>query len=259
MTTELRKWYFCLNEKGFEQVWGQVRVAVASCLAKTRLRPICLYNGDSEAHVARLRALGVEVIGHRSSLEPLLRRAYGEAYDTFSGHWLRLDIPALEQEDDFVLYTDVDVMFLAHPTPPRLSKPLAAAPERYRWRYPHFNSGVLVMNVPKLRALAEPFAASVARRFREPWSPPGHDQVSYNSVFRWRHARLPHGMNWKPYWGIGRDVSIVHFHGPKPENIRALEAGGGAGFMPQYRNLWRLDPAAYAHYCTLFEGFEAAR
>ncbi|MBE9639713.1 hypothetical protein [Salipiger mangrovisoli] len=246
-----------MNEKGFEAVWGQVRVAVASCLANTRLTPVCLYNGGRSAHVARLRAIGVHVVAHRSSLEPVLRRGYGEAYDLYSGHWLRVDIPMVEQEDDVVLYADVDVMFLAHPAPRRLSRPLAAAPERYRWRYPHFNSGVMVMNLPRLRALAEPFAAAISRRFRKPWSPPGHDQVSYNAFFRWRHARLPAGMNWKPYWGIGQDVSIVHFHGPKPPHVRALAAGGGQRFIPEYDRLWRLDRAAYEHYCRQYAVFEA--
>ena len=255
MPPDLRKWYFSINDLGFEESWPLLQVAVRSCLAATRLRPHCLYNGENDAYIQRLEGLGAHVIRHRSSLEAVLRRGYGAQYDKFSGHWLRVDIPQIEAEDPFVLYTDIDVLFRAHPEIKRPPRYLAAAPERYRWRYPHFNSGVMVLNLNNLRQISAEFHAAITRRMEAGWRPPGHDQVSYNAVFRWRHARLPHAMNWKPYWGVNPKASIVHFHGPKPVHIARLKAGAVADMLPVYKTLWHWNPQAYDRYCKEFQGF----
>lgn len=252
---ELRKWYFCLNAKGFDDSWPLVQVAMRSCVANTDLIPHCLYNGENSAHIDQLSALGAKVIRHQSSLETVLRDGYGTQYDSFSGHWLRIDIPQIEQEDDLVLYTDIDVMFRTHPTVPRAPRLLAAAPERYRWRWPHFNSGVLVMNVPALRPLQTQFAQAITQRMAQGWQPPGHDQVSYNAFFRWRHNRLPHALNWKPYWGANNAAQIIHFHGPKPVHIQRLKAGQGDTMLPVYAKLWQINPQAYEMFCAEADQF----
>ncbi|MCC1492190.1 glycosyltransferase [Cognatishimia sp. F0-27] len=254
----LRHWYFCVNEAGFEPSWPLVEVAVRSALANTRLEPICLYNGMDDAQVARIEALGARVIRHRSRLEDVLRRGYGDLYDQFSGHWLRVDIPVIETTETHVLYTDIDVMFRSHPEPRRMPRVLAAAPERYRWRWPHFNSGVLVMNVPALRALQPAFDAAITARMAQGWKPPGHDQVSYNGFFRWRHSRLTHGLNWKPYWGDNPEAQIIHFHGPKPAHIHKIKIGQTDGMLPVYQRLWRLSPDGYTRYCAEFERYRGS-
>lgn len=251
----LKHWYFAVNQRGFEPGWPLIEVAVRSALARTELVPICLYNGASDAHAARLAALGVRVIRHRLRLESVLRQGYGDRYDQFSGHWLRVDIPQIETEEAHVLYTDIDVMFRGHPVLRRPPPVLAAAPERYRWRWPHFNSGVMVLNLPALRALQPAFDAAIRRRMKQGWRPPGHDQVSFNSFFRWRHSRLAHEMNWKPCWGDNKAAGIVHFHGPKPVHVARIKAGQTAGMLPEYERLWRLCPPAYDRFCAEFEQY----
>ena len=111
----LRTWYFCINEAGFERSLGLLTAAVTSARRNTALRPVALYNGADPGHEAQLRALGAEVVRHRSSFEDDLRVGYGERFEAFSGHWLRVDLPLVAREEDVVLYTDVDVMFLRHP------------------------------------------------------------------------------------------------------------------------------------------------
>lgn len=244
----LRKWYFCLNAKGFEQSWPLVQVAVRSCLRNTRLTPVCLYDGPEDRHAARLESLGASVVRHTSSLADALRRGYGDAYDTYSGHWLRVDIPLVEHEEPVVLYTDIDVLFRAHPDMPRRPRTLAAAPERFRWRWPHFNSGVMVLNLPGMRAVHDDFDAMIRARIGAGRWPTGHDQVCYNAFFRWRHTRLPHRLNWKPYWGDRPDAQIIHFHGPKPGHIDRMAAGDTDGMLPIYRHLWNRNPQAYRRF-----------
>lgn len=251
MTAALRKWYFAINQQGFESCRPLLTVAIGSCRANTDLQPICLYNGDHPGHMADLRKMGATVLPHQSSLAPVLRAGYGAQFDKFSGHWLRVDIPLIETEDDFVLYSDIDVMFLGPPAANLTPRYLAAAPERYRWRWPHFNSGVMVLNLPGLRAVHDRFVAAITRRMAPGWQPPGHDQVSYNQFFRWRHARLPLSMNWKPYWGVNPDARLVHFHGPKPAHADAFQSGTAPEAWSGYKRLYALNPDAYAHYAGL--------
>ena len=67
---------------------------------------------------------------------------------------------------------------------------LAAAPERYKWRWPAFNSGVMVLNVDGMRKTLPSFEQKIRARMATGWKPPGHDQVSYNAAYRFRRARL---------------------------------------------------------------------
>ena len=62
----LKHWYFAVNEAGFGPSIDLIEVAVRSALANTRLKPICLYNGQDESHVARIEGLGAKVIRHTS-------------------------------------------------------------------------------------------------------------------------------------------------------------------------------------------------
>lgn len=263
-----RKWYFCVNADGFARMYPLVAVAVASARANTSLRPVCLYNGDDPEHGRTLAKLGVEVVPHRSSLEAELRVAYGPKYDTYSGHWLRIDLPQLEREEDVVLYTDVDVMFLRQPSIEATPALLAAAPEFEIADTSHFNSGVMVMNLPQLREVHDAFIAAIRRRLLHRFTYPAHDQESFNRFFgasllnrvRGRaYTPLSPLLNWKPYWGVNDEASIIHFHGPKPRMVHKLVAmDGELPTGPIYKALWRRDPDAYAAYVALWDGYWAS-
>ena len=56
-THDLKHWYFCVNEAGFQDAYPLIHVAVCSARRHTRLRPFCIYNGTNPAHVSRLTAL----------------------------------------------------------------------------------------------------------------------------------------------------------------------------------------------------------
>lgn len=263
----LRNWYFCINAKGFDTFLPHIRAAVMSARANTTLAPHCLYSGDEARHRAILTRLGVTVIDHKPSLAAYLRQGYGEHYDAFAGHWLRVDLPFIETSEEFVLYSDVDVMFLGHPALPQMPRVLAAAPEYDRNSRRHFNSGVMVMNIPRLRDLYGPFCRAIRARLSGNFSYPPHDQESYNRFFRASalnrlrgraRSRLAPELNWKPYWGIAPNAKLVHFHGPKPPKVRVFQNGGGSPADKGLYDLWDSDRAAYDHYATQWEGYEAA-
>ena len=102
-------------------------IAVLSALHNTSLAPVCVHFGAPRAELAGwLRARGVRVVHHdrpawRATLANATSRMrahraksplYASA-DAMVGTFLRVDLPVLGFVDEFVLYTDVDVLFLA--------------------------------------------------------------------------------------------------------------------------------------------------
>jgi hypothetical protein len=252
--TELRKWYFCANDAALNGGAARmVAAAVRSCLANTALEPNLIYSGRRSPTLRWLRDAGVVIHRHEPSLEPALRQGYGAEYDRYRGHWLRLDIPQIETRDEVVLYTDIDVVFLGMPAVLRRPETIAVAPERWRWRWREFNSGVMLMTLPGLRAVDEAFRASVTERLTGDFRYPAHDQTSYRRFFADRAGRLPLSMNWKPYWGPNAGAHVVHFHGPKPPLAAALARGDAVRARPEYEYYWRTDPAGYAAFVADYE------
>lgn len=214
------RWFFALNEEspGFWEYANLVQVAVHSARKHTRLRPACIYEGAENALTLWLRDAGVPVFHRRTALHgwvpdlmPIARGAY-----------LRLEIPALCREqgwdDQFVLYTDCDVMFAGDPEPAlRALRPkfFAVAPEHDRADWVRFNSGVMLMNVPALAAELPAIWETVRAHLPETIRPP-YDQAALQRHFAGRIDRLPLELNWKPYWGENAAAAVVHFHGPKP-------------------------------------------
>lgn len=254
----LQKWYFCINEAGFDGYFPLVTAAVASARANTTLSPICIYGGSNTGHIARLVALGVTVICHISSFDADLRAGYGDDYARFNGHWLRVDLPLIDPSDDVVLYTDFDVIFLGQPCVGARPKCLGAGPEFDRENRTYFSSGVMVLNLRGLRAVHRAFTAQIRTRLRGRFKYPAHDQFSYNRFFqntrmnRWRgraFVGVDPAHNWKPFWGENPATTILHFHGPKPWDVRAFAAGTDTGNDAHRRALfamWQSAPEAYA-------------
>ena len=172
---------------------------------------------------------GVKVLDAALPLRPAIERAAERgAYSlSYMGHWLRCEIPLLEQEDEFVLYTDTDVVFLDALFLGRVRPPLfACAPEFRLTGANYVNTGVMVMNVPALRDTAPAFldyAAGEIAKVEGVY----HDQYAYNRFYRGQWTPLDPRYNWKPYWPTREDIRIIHFHGAKLGAVRTLLDGEG--------------------------------
>ncbi|WP_424140263.1 glycosyltransferase [Roseomonas chloroacetimidivorans] len=253
---KLRKWYFCANERGLKREFRSVRAAVASALRCTTLVPCCIYDGQNCVELERLQKAGVRVLRHSSVLSTELRAAYSEKYDVFCGHWLRLDLPMLETEADQVLYTDIDVVFLRDPRSYAFTpRSVAVCEETRLGDRRHFNSGVMVMNLPALRESRPALLKAVRQRLSRNFLYPPHDQKSLNDALLGEAEWMMPEMNWKPYWGPNPDAVIGHFHGPKPWHIMKIRAGLAQEMKPSFRTLHDRSPEGYD---ALIAAFEAA-
>jgi hypothetical protein len=253
----VQKWYFAANLNALRYAFDQIEVAAKSAKSKTTLRPYCLIDDREDlsevaSRLNRLEQLGVSLIRHRAEFFDVVREHFGPEADIFSGHWLRCDIPVLETEEEFVLYTDIDVMF-RRGIDFSQAKPafLACSPEHRQDDFSYFNSGVMIMNIPALRESRAMLLQAVKGRLDS--MQPHDDQGAFNVAYRDTWTRLPNLCNWKPYWGFNPDAAIVHFHGPKPGMVRMMLRGEVDVFPPQYGEIFRRNPEGYAKYLTEFD------
>ncbi len=279
------KWIFAYSQ-GSEAAYGDlIRVAVTSARARTSLESICLYDGEETPLSLWLQSQGVQVVRCQTVLTPelqalSLKHNAPEILRTGRGAFLRFEIPRLARElgwtDEFVFYSDCDVMFerdpsaLLRPLRPRL---FAAAPETFRHNNLHMNSGAMWINLAAFAARMPELSAWTARHI-EPvcaacwdqgalrvyfhplhrflWKIGVPDRLFYAVMTRlrvrmWKWDDLPLELNWKPYWGHNENACLVHFHGLKPTMRGEAERGE---LRP---NIAVLDGPAFQAYATQWD------
>ncbi len=224
------KWYFAINEAGAAAGLGlHARLAVLSALRAGGLAPHLLYLGKRGAFTDWMAAHDVAIIDYAPTFLPAFEAAVraGRHPAGFAGHWLRTGICLIEQEQEFVLYTDCDVVFRRAPDLDAIRPDfIACGPEFRPDRWDYFNSGVMVMNVPALRRDYRQFETFIIDALASPEQGHFDDQRAYNEFYQGRWMRLDPALNWKPYWGFHDRAVITHYHGPKLDNLRLILDGG---------------------------------
>ncbi|HQT46953.1 MAG: hypothetical protein B7X08_06645, partial [Acidocella sp. 20-63-7] len=155
------RWYFAIDEGGAAGQTGTLaRRAVLSARAVGGLEPVLLYYGERNDFTRWMAENDVRVVDTAPHfLDTMLAAQAAGKYKAHSiGHWLRLAIPQVEQERDYVLYTDCDILFHRRYDWDRLRpKIFAAAPEFSPENWNYFNSGVMVLSVAAMRATYQNF------------------------------------------------------------------------------------------------------
>ncbi len=252
------KWYFCIESVGVKKFFKYIQAAVASCRQNTSLEPICImyeYGKPFSSEVTDfLKKYGVKIIQGEALVykeaikqKDLIKVRLSHAT---SGAYLRYEIPLIEKEDEFVLYTDCDIVFRKEITlndvKPRF---LACAPEFEISNYGYFNSGIMVMSMAGLRATLNDLIVSSLARMRAGFCI-GSDQGDLNGFYHMEWSRLDVSYNWKPYWGVNEDARIIHFHGPKPDDWYYIM--NGQKNDPLALRMILLNQDAYRHYIIEF-------
>jgi hypothetical protein len=251
------RWYFAIDEDGGLSETGVLaRLAVLSARRVGGLEPVLLYFGARTEFTAWMEAQGVRVVDTAPSFQRHIEQAAAAGtYRPHSmGHWLRVAVPQVEQEREFVLYTDCDVIFrqrcdfsIVRP------KVFAAAPEFHEDNWSYFNAGIMVMNVPAMRATYPAFEAHVTERIGQPGYDQYDDEAALNAVYAGLWERLDPAFNWKPYWRLNAAARILHFHGPKPSVLEAIAAGAWHG-RDETAVVWEhMLKARFTHYLAWCE------
>jgi len=247
------KWYFALSQATQQVYADHVKVSVISALKNTSLEPHFLYDGEDDDLCAWMRSKGVTVIRTRVHFHEQITalRETGYLSDVALGAYLRTEIPNIDKSDDIVLYTDCDVMFLKDPVyqgPP--IRYFAAAPESDIGDYSvhSINTGSLFMNLKNLRSVYWPFVTFIKGGLQ---NFAAFDQGAYRIFFNGLWDRMDPIHNWKPYWGYNSGASIIHFHGPKYNNIKTMQQGGHVWW--RLEAMYRGNADTYQKYVDDFE------
>jgi len=231
-------WFFALTEdsSAFVHYAEMIMVAVHTARKFTSLVPHCIYDGGDNDFTDWLSKHDVHIIRHRSFLrEPLaeLGRRKGNPHlaAALAGAFSRVELPDLVSPSvGRVLYTDCDVVFVAEVVSELEANPceyFAVAPEGAQDDYVNMNTGVMLMNIDRLRESLPKFRKyiwqNLAALESESW-----DEAAYRWFYRDPNGplwdRLRPELNWKTYWGECAQAKIIHFHGPKPYQRSCLDS-----------------------------------
>lgn len=250
------KWAFVYSS--YTRVYNEyVRAAVQSAIRNTDMVPVCIYFGPPDEMYSWFVERGVRVVLHDPQWKGKILDAFEQTRvninfastykspHTLIATYLRIDIPTLGFRDDYVLYTDADVLFLKTPAFGPFYAYYATGAEsdanvcgfwhsvgRKRKYVTYGNAGVMYMNINNLRyesSRFEKFAFSddnLKRGLHHGLYGPA-DQGAYNEYFQGLFDCVEYPpFNWKPYWPSNEQAAIVHFHGPKiPDYVAFLHNG----------------------------------
>lgn len=250
------KWYTATNEGSLDQddFFELLAAAVLSARENTTLAPHLLYEGRlNHPRIEWLEEVGVTIVPHALSFRDQIE-AFCEAEGLSrekarhrSGAYLRSELPVVLQErgfnEEYVLYTDCDVLFMHDPDLASFRPSYFAAYGHWEGGYTrfhfggrqHFNSGVMLMNIPRMAERCDAFIDFVSNDGYDVERPGGRywnkhlflsDQVAYNLFYRDEIDDLPVKYNWNPTKGKNDRAVIVHFNGLKWNQINRLMSGG---------------------------------
>lgn len=251
-------WFACIHEGNLE--YNEMYLcALKSALKHTTLDPYLIYDGSNTAFITTVKKLGATVIDHVFSLAntSYFKRQSVGWQRIARGTYLRLDIPLICQNiefyDTYALYTDVDILFLSNPVPIlETLKPkfFAGCPEIDPDNWSYVNAGVLFLNMDTMYSTYTKFM----KRVSELLDVPGYDQTALNNFYEDKIDRLPLLLNYKPYWGLDANISIVHYHGPKPSEIKEYITSGKGN--PYYMNLFaKVSKDIWKKYLGYYTGY----
>ena len=247
-------WVFTYNGEspGFDYM---AKSAVLSAIHIGKLIPYCIYMGDKGDGMYRwLKRQRVHVVLHDPSWKVNIVQKYDEAkefakiaatYESITSlvaTFMRFDVPIIHAlyQYNYVLYTDIDVLFLEkihlHSFPPELPEALVMSHET-DYKFP-CNAGVVLYNLPYMRQSYNDLIAFAMHapglHFGDKYGPA--DQGALNQFYEMKlgsKCSLPEKFNAKPYklgdFGSLKEVSILHFHGPKPKHYLDYANDRGCG------------------------------
>ena len=256
------KCYFAIvaPEKEADVYVNMLEVAIKSAQQNTSLQICVLYDGPTEHYCYRmLKKYGVQIINHTFSHEKDIYRLFDKDFcgrtkdpKLIASTFMRMDIPFLEQEEEYVLYTDVDVVFARDVRPEDLPRPevLAACGEfsSQKDMNAYFNAGILLLNVKNMRRYCE----MIFQDLENGVVVKGFDQGYLNKYCHKERTWLPVEYNWKPYWGINKDAVIIHYHGLKPGGTNETSGFGMSDRIIMNTTKSGSNLAGYAYYYSIY-------
>lgn len=260
------KWIFSIfiGNGSKDSYLAMAKVAVTSAQHRTSLDPFCIFNvapdasesvkGVAAEFLEWLQSREVTIIRHKPKWAYKIRETvesgkaaqnikYSPLYKDAAmmiATFTRFDIPVLGFTDDYVLYADVDVMFVSDinlASFDTLPKYMLCGTESHKEgtldiskKNFYANAGIILYNMRFMRSSHKEFTNfafsedSMERGLHYGKFGPG-DQGAYNQFYDGKMTVVASApFNYKPYWEdpmLMSRASIVHWHGPKVADYAA--------------------------------------
>ena len=272
------KAYFVINEHAITTLGyrylDHFLVSIYSCIERTNLKPIVIYDGKNNKIIQHVQDMGATVIYHELSFKSKLYekcKLNNIRFEVASATFLKLDISLLENEDDYVLYCDSDVMFLNDIDISSIRPKLISATvgHHYYQKNTHpFSTGVMVLNIKNLKSSREDFINYILNNnFKTSLNDP-YDQGHFNDFYKTDIEFLCQSYDWRPFWGINKFAKIIHWHVLKysfakniidktliEKNSMKLIFDGVNQHRIFNTEMYDVNPDSYKYYSGLFEYF----
>jgi len=253
-------WFCGLNDNS-EMHKSLYITALKSAYKNTKLTPILLYDGNDIDFQIKVINLNAIIINHRISFhdKPNFIKKEEDWKKTAYGAFLRIDIPIICKqisiEDEYVLYTDTDVIFL-NDVVDELKKYnpeyFAICPEFNENDFISFNSGVMLINVNNMYKTYNDFTYFMESNN---YNFCAYDQGALQTYYAFKQDKLPIYFNHKTYWNIKENVKIIHYHGPKYDNI--LNYLNNINEKVDYSGLYSMvNKNVWKYYLELYEYYK---
>lgn len=271
ITTPL-KCVFCTNSYS-QSTYPLLKVAINSLLKNTTLKPYVVwgndFKGESNPMIQWLQDKQIPIIQHtlsfeydlssfsfsKSSMKNLTLKMMYEHYPNYYSHnfilteTLRMDLPIVFPNDEYILYTDCDVVFLKDIQIENFSEPIAAATRSGNF----FNNGVMFLNLSELRKTYRQFVNFYLESNYTFEIGNSTTQGAYNTFYKDQVHHLPLEYNWHVFFGINEEAKIIHFCGPKPNDYYNILTGYCSDYDGLYRDCARAP--SIPHYLKEFEKY----
>lgn len=243
-----------------------LKAAINSCKKNTDLDIYVLWTGaKNEYYEWLLNKVNLVDISdapiHKSVVSIPISEFWPEGKRAIGmGAWGRVDIPfvldKLEIEDEYILYTDLDVIFTEKWDPEfkevsNLGACLEGVSEN------HYNTGVMIINGDFIKSTFESFKKFILDKGIHNF--PAWDQSAINEFYHNDIQKLnPEVWNWTPYRnGSGENARVIHFHGPKFEYLEAkiIKQETNPLHQQEYGFYYNLAPREYSALLTYFKSF----
>lgn len=217
------KWFSAINThnpKLYKDYIHMYKVAVLTAKqTNPSIEPYLILDGDIDSFIQELIDMGVNVIKHRLTFYDKLVEHYKD--DSIAlGTFLRIDIPKicyeLNFENDYILYTDNDVMFIDDVSSLNELSPkyfMCAGEFSQNFTPMGMNAGILWINWREMYNDHSNFVSFIEHNLHKFQV---YDQDALKQFYGNRMESFDSSYNYKPYWGESNDIKILHFHGPKP-------------------------------------------
>jgi hypothetical protein len=271
ITTPL-KCVFCTNSYS-PSTYPLLKVAINSLLKNTTLQPYVVwgnhFKGESNPMIQWLQEKQIPIIQHTLSFEfdlyafsfskssmhnPILKKMYEFYPEYYNQNFiisesLRMDLPWVFTKDEYILYTDCDVVFLKDIQIENFSEPIAAATRSGNF----FNNGIMFLNLPELRRSHREFVNFYLKSNYTFEIGNSTTQGAYNTFYKEQVHSLPLEYNWHVFFGINDEAKIIHFCGPKYEDYQKMLNDPNADYEKIYRDCAKSP--SIPHYLKEFEKY----